>query len=261
MPGVMGIVNVTPDSFFAEQRTESVDAAVTRGTLLFAQGAAIVDVGGESTRPGATPVSEVDELARVVAVVAALSELGPVSIDTTKEEVARQCVAAGAVMINDVGGRLAPVAGELGVAWVAMHAKGTPQTMQDDPRYDDVVEEVRDWLLAKIGEARDVGVTDVWIDPGIGFGKTAAHNWTLLRHCDEFASLAAETETRLLVGTSRKRFLGMLGGEERPVNERLAASVATATAALEAGAALVRVHDVAESVEATKLLTEELIAL
>jgi len=256
----MGIVNVTPDSFFALQRTESVESSIERGRALFAQGAAIVDVGGESTRPGATPVSEADELARVLPVVEALASLGPLSIDTTKPAVAIAAVRAGAVLINDVGGSLAPVAADLGVGWVAMHAKGSPRTMQEDPRYDDVVAEVARWLEGKVIEAQRLGVREVWIDPGIGFGKTAAHNWSLLRHTDEFAALAADLGARLLVGTSRKRFLGLLGGEERPAEERLDASLATAVVAIEGGAQLVRVHDVAATVEAVRICTEELIA-
>lgn len=252
----MGIVNVTPDSFFAELRTADAASAVERGRLLFDQGASIVDVGGESTRPGATPVDEATELDRVLEVVSTLSASGPVSIDTTKAAVARAAALAGAVMLNDVSGSLAALAGELGLAWVAMHAKGTPQTMQVDPRYDDVVAEVSTWLAARAHEARAAGVEDLWLDPGIGFGKTAAHNWSLLGHLDELVSLAASLDARLVVGTSRKRFLGLLGGRDEPVPaaERLDASLATAVAAMVAGAAMVRVHDVAETVDAARLL-------
>jgi dihydropteroate synthase len=256
----MGIVNVTPDSFFAEQRTAEAAEAIARGRRLLAEGASIVDVGGESTRPGATPVDEATEQARVLEVVTRLSAEGRVSVDTTKESVARAAVEAGATMINDVGGGLAGVAGELGVAWVAMHAKGTPATMQLDPTYDDVVGEVADWLAAAAVEARRVGVDELWLDPGIGFGKTAEHNWSLLRHADELRSLADEHGARLLIGTSRKRFLGSVGGLDRPPAERLDASVATAVAAMVAGAQMVRVHDVRETVDAARLVAGELVA-
>jgi dihydropteroate synthase len=252
----MGIVNVTPDSFFAEMRTADTASAVERGRDLFAQGAAIVDVGGESTRPGATPVDEATELDRVLGVVEELSRHGLVSIDTTKEVVAREAVGAGASMINDVAGGLAPVAGELGVAWVAMHAKGTPATMQLDPAYDVVVAEVSTWLSAKALDARAAGVDDLWIDPGIGFAKTATHNWSLLRHTDELRVLADSLGARLMVGTSRKRFLGALGGADRPPAERLDASIATAMVAMAAGAEMVRVHDVAETFQAARILAQ-----
>ncbi len=259
---VMGIVNVTPDSFFAEMRTADAASAVERGRMLFDQGASIVDVGGESTRPGATPVDEATELERVVEVVSALSAAGPVSIDTTKPAVARAAALAGAVMLNDVSGSLASLAGELGLSWVAMHAKGTPQTMQVDPHYDDVVAEVSSWLRSRADEARAAGVEDLWLDPGIGFGKTAAHNWSLLHHLDELVALAASLGARLVVGTSRKRFLGLVGGRAEPVpaSERLDASLATAVAAMVAGASMVRVHDVAETVDAARLLFDVAVA-
>ena len=256
----MGIVNVTPDSFYAEQRTFEQDAAVERGRDLFEQGAAVVDVGGESTRPGAEPVDLATELDRTVEVVGRLSGIGPVSIDTTKPEVARAAVVAGAVLINDVGGELAAIAAELGVGWVAMHAKGGPKTMQDDPRYDDVFGEVASWLERKAAAARAEGVVDLWLDPGIGFGKTAEHNWSLLRRTDDFAELADSLGARLLVGSSRKRFLGLLGGRELPAAQRLDASLATATVAMAAGAALVRVHDVAATVRAAGLVSAVLVA-
>jgi dihydropteroate synthase len=259
-PIVMGIVNVTPDSFFAVARTESAAAAIERGLTLFEEGAGIVDVGGESTRPGATPVPEAAELARVIPVVEALAARGPVSIDTTKPAVASACVDAGATLINDVSGTLGPLAAELGVGWVAMHAKGTPATMQDDPRYDDVVGEVAAWLEARAHEAIALGVRELWLDPGIGFGKTSTHNWSLLKRTDELSVLATSLGARLVVGTSRKRFLGLLGGQERPAEQRLDASLATAMAAMVAGAHMVRVHDVAATIQAARILTEELIA-
>lgn len=255
----MGIVNVTPDSFFPGARTEDVDQAIARGMALFDEGAGIVDVGGESTRPGAEPVSEAVELDRVVPVVEALAKIGRVSIDTTKNVVARECVAVGASLINDVSGSLGQVAGELGVGWVAMHAKGTPKDMQLDPTYDDVVAEVSAWLLDKVNVAHSHGIQELWLDPGIGFGKTEAHNWSILRHCDEFAALAHEHGARLVIGTSRKRFLGNVGqGPFLEVDDRLAPSLATAITALEAGADMVRVHDVLATVQASRILYEEM---
>jgi dihydropteroate synthase len=252
----MGIVNVTPDSFFAEMRTADGPSAIERGRALLDEGAAIVDVGGESTRPGATPVDDATELDRVIDVIAALSELGPVSVDTTKPTVARAAASAGAVMLNDVSGSLAELAGELGLSWVAMHAQGTPKTMQLDPRYDDVVDEVSTWLTERATAARAAGVDDLWLDPGIGFGKSAKHNWSLLRHLDDLAALASSLDARLMVGTSRKRFLGLVGGRDVPAAERLDASLATAMVAMAAGASMVRVHDVADTVDAARLLTQ-----
>ena len=257
---MMGIVNVTPDSFFADQRTESAEDAIARGITLFAEGAQIVDVGGESTRPGAEEVDEATELARVLPVVEALASFGRVSIDTTKAAVARAAVGAGATLVNDVSGDLGSVAAELGVGWVAMHAKGTPQTMQNDPQYGDVCAEVWEWLARKADEAHRFGIAEVWLDPGIGFGKTAEHNWSLLRRTDEFALRAHDLGASLLIGTSRKRFLGSLGGGDRPAEERLDASLATAMVALAAGADGVRVHDVAATVQAVRIYDEELIA-
>ncbi len=251
----MGIVNVTPDSFFATARTQEADAAIERGQLLFEQGADIVDVGGESTRPGATPVDEATELARVLPVVRALSTLGRVSIDTTKRTVAEASVEAGATLVNDVSGTLARCAGEAGVGWVAMHAQGTPQTMQENPYYDDVVAEVEAWFQVKAEEAHGAGVNEIWLDPGIGFGKTAEHNWTLLRHCDELAVCAENLGATLLVGTSRKGFLGDASGGS-DVDDRLPASLATALVAMETGAGMVRVHDVKESVQAARVMFE-----
>ena len=256
--GVMGIVNVTPDSFYAEQRTELAEAAIERGRLLFAAGADIVDIGGESTRPGSDPVSQDIEIARVLPVIEALSPLGPVSIDTTKEAVARAAVAAGAVLVNDVSGTLGPLCAELGCGWVAMHAKGSPKTMQDAPHYEDVVAEVGEWLEARAKEAAALGITDVWLDPGIGFGKTAEHNWALLRHGDELAERAHRRGARYLVGTSRKRFLGLLNGDA-PAEKRLDASLATAVAAWETGADMVRVHDVTPTREAARIMSEEMV--
>ena len=256
-PLVMGVLNATPDSFFEGSRSSGAEA-VGRGLAMIDAGAAIIDVGGESSRPGAHSVDVSTELSRVLPVIEGLAGRTPLSIDTVKAEVAEAAVAAGATLINDVSGTLAPVAAGLGVGWVAMHAQGTPATMQDDPHYDDVVAEVAAWLEVKGTEARDLGVEDLWLDPGIGFGKTAAHNWTLLRHADELAELARRLGARLLVGTSRKRFLGSVAGGDVPAEGRLAGSLATSLAAVEAGAAMVRVHDVTATVQAARVFAEEL---
>ena len=251
---VMGILNVTPDSFSDGGSWLEPELAIRRGHELIAQGADIVDVGGESSRPGAVEVPVDEELRRVLPVVEALSPHVRVSVDTVKEQVAEAAVAAGATLVNDVSASLWPVAARHGVGWVAMHRQGTPATMQDDPRYDDVVGEVRDLLAARAAAARDAGVTEVWIDPGIGFGKTVDHNLALLARLDVLVA----TGHRVLVGTSRKAFLGRLAagpdGVPAPPDERLAGSLATATYALQQGAGMVRVHDVAATVQAARLV-------
>jgi dihydropteroate synthase len=253
----MGIVNVTPDSFSDGGRFDDPTAAIEHGRALAGEGADWVDVGGESTRPGAQPVPLAEELRRVLPVVEALAADGlAVSIDTRKGEVARAAVAAGAQLINDVSASLGHVAAELGVAWAAMHAQGEPATMQRDPRYHDVVGEVRDHLVARAGAALEAGVPEVWIDPGIGFGKTTAHNLALLAHLDELVA----TGHPVLVGTSRKRFLGELAAradglaEPTPVHDRLEGSVATAVWAMACGARMIRAHDVAATVLAAELI-------
>jgi dihydropteroate synthase len=253
-PLVMGILNVTPDSFSDGGRFFETDRAIARGRAMIDEGADVVDVGGESTRPGARPVGADEELRRVIPVVEALVGEARVSVDTTKEAVARAAVDAGASLINDVSASLWPVAAERGVGWVAMHRQGTPTTMQVDPHYDDVVAEVVDFLVDRAGAATDSGVAEVWIDPGIGFGKTTGHNLELL------AAIPTMTATGypVLVGTSRKRFIGALtatrSGEPDPVEERLPGSLATATLAMQSGAGMVRVHDVAPTVQAATLV-------
>ena len=242
----MGVLNVTPDSFSDGGRWLDPGAAVAHGLRMVAEGADVVDVGGESTRPGAEPVSVDEELLRVVPVVEALAWHVRVSIDTRKPEVAEAAIEAGATLVNDVSASLAPVAAAAGVGWVAMHMQGDPRTMQEAPAYDDVVAEVRAFLVERASSA---GIDEVWIDPGIGFGKTIEHNLTLLRHLGELVA----TGYPVVVGTSRKGFLGRLtGGAE--VDDRVEASVATAAWSLSQGAAMVRVHDVAPTVEAARLL-------
>ena len=257
-PSVMGIVNVTPDSFFAATRTQARDPAVARGIELFDVGCDIVDVGGESTRPGALEVPLAEELDRVVAVVAALAAHGPVSIDTRKPEVARAAVAAGAVVVNDVSGRLIDVAGELGAGYVAMHSRGTPATMQVDPHYDDVLGEVLVALTAMATHARAAGVTQLWLDPGIGFGKTLEHNLALVAHCADVVDLARRFDAGVVIGTSRKRFLGALGPEPLGVDERLEGSIATEAWALMSGVAMIRVHDAAAALQLRDLVSRPL---
>jgi len=251
----MGVLNVTPDSFSDGGRWLDPDAAVAHGLAMVADGADVIDVGGESTRPGAAPVPEALELERVVPVVAALAPHTRVSVDTRKAAVAEAAVGAGATLVNDVSAALWPVAAGAGVGWVAMHMRGTPATMQQDPHYDDVVTEVVAFLAERLETARAAGVSEVWIDPGIGFGKTAAHNLALLHSLRRVAELGAP----VLVGTSRKSFLGALSGGA-PADDRLEGSLATAVWAMTHGAAMVRVHDVAPAVGAARLIGEEVAA-
>jgi dihydropteroate synthase len=251
----MGIVNVTPDSFFPASRTVAADEAIARGREQFLFGADVVDVGGESTRPGATSVEATEELDRVLPVVRALAAFGPVSIDTQKESVARAAVSAGATVLNDVSSTLYAVAGELGVGYVAMHRRGDAATMQDNPTYDDVVGEISDFLRGVAERARDAGVAKLWLDPGIGFGKTVQHNVSLLAHVDHFVQLANEYQAGVLIGTSRKGFLGQLGRDALGVDDRLEGSLATEAWAMVQGVSMVRVHDVRETVQLRDLLT------
>jgi dihydropteroate synthase len=253
-PLVMGILNVTPDSFSDGGVWFEAERAVQRGHELIAEGADVVDVGGESTRPGAEPVSVDEELHRVLPVISALAGQVRVSVDTTKEAVAEAAVDAGATLINDVSASLWAVAARRGVGWVAMHRQGTAATMQRAPSYVDVVTEVATVLVDKAEEARRAGVHEVWIDPGIGFGKTVGHNLELLGALDRLV----DTGWPVLVGTSRKSFLGVVApdatGGTQPVDQRLPASLATATWALDQGVGMVRVHDVAATVQAAVLV-------
>lgn len=255
----MGVVNVTPDSFSDGGRYLDRDAAVAHGLELAAAGAAILDVGGESTRPGADPVDEAEERRRVIPVVIALAaEAGvPVSIDTMKASVAAAAVEVGALIVNDVSGGVAdpamlPVVAEAGVGYVAMHMLGTPRTMQAEPRYDDAVREVADFLASRVEAAVAAGVRPeaLLVDPGIGFGKTARHNLELLGGLRQIRERAGAP---LLVGASRKSFIGaVLGG--LPAGEREEGTLAATVWAFEEGAAVVRVHDVGPSVRAARLL-------
>jgi dihydropteroate synthase len=256
---VMGVVNVTPDSFSDGGRFHDADAAVAHGLALAADGATVLDVGGESTRPGAGPVGADEERDRVVPVVRRLAaESGvPVSVDTTKAEVAAAALDAGATVVNDVSaGRLDPrlldVVAAAGAGYVAMHMQGEPRTMQRDPRYDDVLAEVGDFLVERTEIAVAAGIprTSVMVDPGIGFGKTVAHNLTLLAGLDH---LAGRVDVPVLVGTSRKAFIGRLLGVDAP-EARDDGTLATVVWAFEHGARMVRVHDARSAARAAALL-------
>jgi dihydropteroate synthase len=251
----MGIVNVTPDSFSDGGRFLGVDAAVVHARQLVADGADILDIGGESTRPGAAPVSEAEEIARVVPVIEAIRRESPVpiSIDTMKPAVARAAVAAGAAMWNDVtaldfGPDSLATAAELGCEVVLMHMQGEPRTMQAAPRYDDVVAEVAACLAERADAAMATGVAPerIWLDPGIGFGKTAQHSLALLRHLDRIVALGFP----VLVGVSRKSSISHIAGDKSGEHQRLGGSIAAALAAAAAGVAMIRVHDVAETRQA-----------
>jgi dihydropteroate synthase len=255
---VMGILNVTPDSFFDGGEWFESERAIMRAHEMIEEGADVIDVGGESTRPRAEPVPAAEELRRVLPVIEALAGSVRLSIDTTKAEVAEAAVGAGASLINDVSATLWPVAARCGVGWVAMHRQGNAATMQLDPHYDDVVAEVSAMLVDRANRASQAGLSEVWIDPGIGFGKTVAHNLSLLHHLPELVAGAAELGCAgVLVGTSRKWFLGMLAagpdGQPAPPAERAEGSLATAVAAMVAGAGIVRVHDVPAAVQAARL--------
>lgn len=247
-PLVMGVVNVTPDSFSDGGRFVDPERAISHGLELVRQGASVIDVGGESSRPGAEPVAADVEAARVVPVVAALAPHVRVSIDTAKAVVAHAAIDAGATLLNDITASLASVAAERSVGWVAMHMQGEPRTMQAQPHYDDVVAEVAAFLAARAEAAMVAGVARerIWLDPGIGFGKTAAHNLTLLAHLDRIVDLGFP----VLVGASRKGFIRTIDPAAKTPADRLAGSLAIALVAAQAGAAAVRVHDVRETVQA-----------
>jgi dihydropteroate synthase len=256
-PAVMGIVNVTPDSFSDGGRFLDPDAAVAHGLALVAAGADLLDVGGESTRPGADPVGEVEELRRVLPVVERLAaEAGvPVSIDTSKAAVAAAALAAGARVVNDVaaGGdaEMFGAVAEAGAGLVVMHMLGEPRTMQHDPHYDDVVVDVGDFLARRLAAARDAGVhaASLCADPGLGFGKTAAHNLELLARMRE---LVARVDVPVLVGPSRKSFIARVLGDD--VVARDDGTLATAVWAVDHGARIVRVHDAGAAADALHLL-------
>ena len=251
-PAVMGVVNVTPDSFSDGGEFLAAADAIAHGRQLAADGAHILDIGGESTRPGAQPVDADEELRRVLPVIEGLAGGGArISVDTTKVEVASRAIDAGASLVNDVSAfrfepELAGLVAEAGVECCLMHMLGEPRTMQDDPRYADVVADVKAFLEERVAFATAAGVREerIWLDPGIGFGKTLEHNLELLRRLDEIVALGRP----VVVGTSRKSFLGKLTGKAE--KERLPGTIATNVLALERGARVFRVHDVAEVADA-----------
>jgi dihydropteroate synthase len=253
---VCGILNVTPDSFSDGGRHDSLDRAVEHGCRLAAEGADLIDIGGESTRPGSRPPSLAEELDRVVPVVEALTrEVGvPLSVDTSRPEVMRAAVATGASMVNDVRALQRPgaleAAAQLGVPMCLMHMQRSPETMQEDPRYQDVVTEVRTFLARRIAACLDAGVRPehLVVDPGFGFGKTLSHNVELLASLGRLSSLGLP----IMVGLSRKSMLGQLTG--RAVGNRLPGSLAAAVVAAQRGAAVLRVHDVAATRDVLAIL-------
>jgi dihydropteroate synthase len=255
---LMGVLNVTPDSFYDGGQWEDTEAAVARGSAMIDEGAAIVDVGGESTRPSAAPVTESEELRRVVPVVTELAHQAQgrarISVDTRKRAVAEAALEAGATIINDVSATLWPLAAEARAGWVAMHMRGEPSNMMSLANYSDVVAEVKDFLVDRAQRAAGAGVPEVWVDPGIGFAKTTAHNLALLARLDELVA----TGWPVAIGLSRKRFTGALAsGREQdpaPTGDRLEGSLAAAVWAMVKGAALVRVHDVKATADAGMLV-------
>jgi dihydropteroate synthase len=256
-PLVTGILNVTPDSFSDGGRFDSVDKAVKQAFLMASQGADIIDIGGESTRPGANPVSIDEELERVLPVIEVLQGKIdiPISIDTRKSEVAREACRAGATIINDVSGlrndkRIAEVAREYSTYLVLMHMRKTPETMQIEIHYDDLIGEISDFLLKAIDKALEVGVPKnrIIIDPGIGFGKTVEHNFSILKNIATFKNLGFP----VLIGVSRKSFIGKT--LDLPVDERLEGSLAAALYAVLNGASIIRVHDVLPTIRALKII-------
>jgi dihydropteroate synthase len=256
LPCIMGILNVTPDSFSDGGRFDELDAAVTHARQMAADGAAIIDVGGESTRPGSELVNLDEELRRVLPVITRLVEEVPlpVSVDTMKAEVARQALAAGAVLVNDVTAlrhdpEMVEVVAQTGCAVCLMHMLGEPKTMQEDPCYDDVVAEVAAFLEERLTWAIGHGVQEeqVLLDPGIGFGKTVEHNLLLIKHLDKLAALGRP----IVLGSSRKRFLGAILGSGP--DQRMAGTAATTALGAVAGAAVFRVHDVRSNLEALRV--------
>jgi dihydropteroate synthase len=253
-PKLMGIVNVTPDSFSDGGLFLDAEAAVAHGRELAGQGAEILDVGGESTRPGAEEVSAEEEMARVVPVVLGLAGAATVSIDTSKAAVAEAALDAGASIVNDVTAlrhdpEIGALCAERGAGLVLMHMQGDPRTMQENPTYDDVVDEVKGFLAERMEAAIGAGVGEetIWLDPGVGFGKDLDHNLELLRRLGELHELGRP----LVVGTSRKSFIGKIDGSA--VDDRLGGTIASSILAAAEGADVLRVHDVAEAAQAAKV--------
>lgn len=256
-PLVMGILNATPDSFYAGSRQQQTDEALKHAEQMLKEGADILDIGGQSTRPGAERISAVEETQRVVPVIAAVAEAFPeamISVDTFYAATAADAVAAGAGIVNDVSAwnidpELLPTVARLNVPYILMHMQGTPETMQQKPHYTDVVNDIIKQLSFKLNELRLNGVNDVWIDPGFGFGKTLEHNYTLLRRLREFELLGVP----ILAGLSRKGMIWKaLGGTPQ---HALNGTTVANTVALMNGASILRVHDVREAREAVKIVS------
>jgi len=253
-PKLMGVVNVTPDSFSDGGEFLDPEAAIAHGEELVRDGAEILDVGGESTRPGAEEVGAEEEMARVLPVVEGLAGVATVSIDTSKAVVAEAALDAGASIVNDVTAlrgdpEMGGLCAERGATLILMHMRGDPRTMQEDPRYDDVVDEVKEFLAERVEVAVAAGVDEerIWVDPGIGFGKTLEHNLELLRRLGELRSLGRP----LVVGTSRKSFIA--GVDDAPVGQRLGGTIASSILAAAEGADVLRVHDVTETAQAVRV--------
>lgn len=260
---IMGIINATPDSFSGDGLGTDAERAVQQGSRMIAEGADILDIGGQSTRPGADTVSEDEEVSRVVPAISRLAKLHPnvaISIDTNRSGVAQEAARAGATIINDISGlrddpRIADVAAQYGTDLVVMHIQGTPRTMQDNPHYDDLLGEVIAYLRASVDRAEAAGVKRerIWVDPGIGFGKTIDHNLELLRRLRELKVLGCP----ILIGTSRKAFIGRIlsttEGEPLPPQQRVAGTGATLAISIANGADAVRVHDVAHAVQVCRV--------
>lgn len=257
---IMGVVNVTPDSFSDGGKFETVAAAIDRVLNMSAAGVDIIDIGGESTKPGATPVDETTELGRVIPIIEAIRQHAqlqniPISIDTTKAKVARMAIEAGADIVNDVSGgdadlqMLATVA-QLGVPYIMMHMRGTPATMQQMTDYQDLIGEMLEYFTVRIDRAVSLGIdrSQIWLDPGIGFAKTAEQSIEIIRHLDRFAIL----DLPLLVGVSRKSFIGKILNQPDP-ERRLWGTAAACGAAIAKGADILRVHDVAEMVDVSRV--------
>lgn len=256
-PLLMGILNLTPDSFSDGGKFNSKEKAIARAMEMIEQGADIIDIGGESTRPGAAKVSLAEEIARVVPVIEALDKETniPISVDTYKSAVAKRSLEAGASIINDISGlrfdqNMAGMAAEFRAGLVLMHIKGTPDNMQKDPQYDDLLGEIKSYLKGSIRIALDAGVEllAIAIDPGIGFGKTVEHNLSLIKNLTYFKDM----DCPIVIGASRKSFIGKLN-DEIPATERLPGSLAAAILAVQNGAAIIRCHDVAETKQALRV--------
>ena len=255
---VMGVLNITPDSFSDGGQYFDTEKAIERGLQMAAEGAAIIDVGPESTRPGAEAVSTAEQIKRAIGVISVLNKKTDIaiSIDTRNYEVAKATVDAGAGIINDITAladeRMAKLAAEKQMPVILMHMQGTPETMQAEPKYKDVVGEVLEFLLERAKQAEGFGIPKekIFIDPGIGFGKTAEHNLLLLKNIDKFVA----SGYRVLAGTSRKSFIGKITGKEEP-SKRIFGTAATVALCVAAGVSIVRVHDVAEMVDVVKVVS------